>query len=134
MDVSDANTYFEWKVSNYWMQKWESAKYKKVFFSPAFHAIGGKWKIRIYPNGWYTEGAADLDIKCKSIESDEQEINVCHYGEIKALNYCQISFDGKRVKKGEAVRCNSAFKWNDIKNESQITIGIKIWRNGSLEK
>eukprot|EP01083_Nonionella_stella_P170894 582636_1 len=27
MDVSDANTYFEWKVNNYWMQKWKNAKY-----------------------------------------------------------------------------------------------------------
>eukprot|EP01083_Nonionella_stella_P150353 478871_1 len=100
MDVSDANTYFEWKVNNYWMQKWKNAKYKKSFFSPRFNSIGGKWKIGIYPNGWTKEGTADLDISCKSIESDEKEINVCHYGEIKALNYCQISFDGKRVKKG----------------------------------
>eukprot|EP01083_Nonionella_stella_P182707 658077_1 len=134
MDVSDANTYFEWKVNNYWMQKWKSAKYQKGFLSPTFNAIGGEWNIGIYPNGWTKEGTADLDIRCTSIESDEKEINICHYIEIKALNHCQLCFDGKRVKKGDDVPCNSPFKWNDIKNESQITIGIKIWRKGSIEK
>eukprot|EP01083_Nonionella_stella_P153314 492446_1 len=128
MDVSDANTYFEWKVNNYLMQKWKNAKYGKRFISPAFNAIGGEWRIGIYPNGWTKEGTADLYIWCQSIASDETEINICHYIEIKALNHCQICFDGKRVKKGEYVPCNSPFKWNDIKNESQITIGIKIWR------
>eukprot|EP01083_Nonionella_stella_P203843 743493_1 len=96
MDVSDANTYFEWKVNNYWMQKWKDAKYKKTFWSPSFNAVGAKWRLNICPNGWATEGTASLIIKCNSIESeDEKEINVCHYVEIKALNYCQICFDGK---------------------------------------
>eukprot|EP01083_Nonionella_stella_P150352 478870_1 len=133
MDVSDANTYFEWKVNNYWMQKWKNAKYKKEFFSPKFNAVGGEWYIGIYPNGWTTEGTADLYIMCHSIESDEQEIDVCHYIEIKSLNYCQICFDGKTVKEDEVVPCNSPFKWNDLKNESQITIGIKIWRKGAID-
>eukprot|EP01083_Nonionella_stella_P249897 863608_1 len=133
MDVSDANTYFEWKVSNYLMQQWKKAKYKRAFCSPKFNAIGGEWYIGIYPNGWYTEGTAYLDIRCKSIESDEKQINFCHYVEIKALNFCQICFDGKIVKKSESVSCNSPFKWNDIKNESQITIGIKIWRKGAID-
>eukprot|EP01083_Nonionella_stella_P249900 863611_1 len=110
MDVSDANTYFEWKVNNYCMQRWKTAKYKNAFFSPKFNAIGGEWYLRIYPNGWDTEGAAGLDIFCHSVESDAKEINVCHYVEIKALNYCQICFDGKRVNKGEDVPCNSPFK------------------------
>eukprot|EP01083_Nonionella_stella_P249898 863609_1 len=115
MDLSEANTYFEWKVNNYLMQQWKNAKYEERFFSPKFNAIGAEWYIGIYPNGWTTEGTAYLYIRCHSIDSDEQEIDVCHYVEIKAFNYCQICFGGKRVKKGEAVRCNSAFKWNDIK-------------------
>eukprot|EP01083_Nonionella_stella_P150354 478876_1 len=133
MDASNANTYFEWKVNNHLMQKWKSAKYKEAFISPQFNAIGGTWFIGIYPNGWTKEGTADLDIRCTSIESDEKEINICHYIEIKALNHCQICFDGKRVKKGDDVPCNSPFKWNDLKNESQITIGIKIWRKGAID-
>eukprot|EP01083_Nonionella_stella_P153313 492444_1 len=132
MDVSDANTYFEWKVNNYLMEKWKNAIYHDAFFSPTFNAIGGEWHIRIYPNaaanGWSTQGEAELDIVCQSIESEEKEINICDYIEIKPLNHYQIHFDGNSVKKGESVTCNSPFKWNDIKNESQITIGIKIWR------
>eukprot|EP01083_Nonionella_stella_P020875 57910_1 len=122
MDLSDANTYFEWKVNNYCMQRWKTAKYKNAFFSPKFNAIGGEWYLRIYPNGWDTEGAAGLDIFCHSVESDAKEINICHYIEIsiKALNYWQICFDGKTVKRGDKVRCNSPFKWNDIKNESEL--------------
>eukprot|EP01083_Nonionella_stella_P158236 514774_1 len=134
MDVSDANTYFEWKLSNYLIQQCKTAKYKKAFFSPKFNAIGGEWYIGIYPNGKNTEGTAHLYIWCKSIESDEKQINFCHYVEIKALNFCQICFDGKTVKKCESAPCNSPFKWNGIKNESQITIAIKIWRKGSIEK
>eukprot|EP01083_Nonionella_stella_P071887 193394_1 len=33
MDLSDANTYFEWKVNNYLIQKWKNAKYKEGFAS-----------------------------------------------------------------------------------------------------
>eukprot|EP01083_Nonionella_stella_P199303 730906_1 len=103
MDVSDANTYFEWKVSNYWMQKWKTAKYKKGFLSPIFNAIGAEWYIGMYPNGWTTEGEAELEIVCQSIKSVfEKGINFCHYIGIKELNHCQICFDGKTVKKGES--------------------------------
>eukprot|EP01083_Nonionella_stella_P065319 171034_1 len=132
MDVSDANTYFEWKVNNYLMEKWKNAIYHDAFFSPTFNAIGGERHIRIYPNaaanGWSTQGEAELDIVCQSIESEEKEINICDYIEIKPLNHYQIHFDGNSVKKGESVTCNSPFKWNDIKNESEITICIGIWR------
>eukprot|EP01083_Nonionella_stella_P249896 863607_1 len=103
MDLSDENIYFEWKVSNYWMQKWKNAKYKTRFLSPTFKSIGGQWFIGICPNGWTTEGTAYLYIWCKSIESEEKEINFCHYVEIKALNHCQICFDGKTVKEGKYV-------------------------------
>eukprot|EP01083_Nonionella_stella_P020876 57912_1 len=120
MDLSDANTYFEWKVNNYWMQKWKNAKYGKAFWSPSFNAFGGEWSIVIYPNGCNTEGTAYLHIWRKSSDSGEKEINICHYIEIKALNYWQICFDGKTVKRGDKVRCNSPFKWNDIKNESEL--------------
>eukprot|EP01083_Nonionella_stella_P023152 64004_1 len=50
MDVSDGNTYFEWKVSNYLMQQWKNAKYKKVFWSPKFNAMGVGLYLGIYPN------------------------------------------------------------------------------------
>eukprot|EP01083_Nonionella_stella_P175302 610099_1 len=37
MDVSDGNTYFEWKVNNHLLQQWKNAKYKKPFYSPSFN-------------------------------------------------------------------------------------------------
>eukprot|EP01083_Nonionella_stella_P178650 631724_1 len=33
MDVSDGNTYFEWKANNHFMQQWKNAKHKRVFSS-----------------------------------------------------------------------------------------------------
>eukprot|EP01083_Nonionella_stella_P152873 490486_1 len=62
MDVSDENTYFEWKVSNYLIQQWKSAKYKKVFFSPRFNAMGFELYFGICPNGWSKEGSALLQL------------------------------------------------------------------------
>eukprot|EP01083_Nonionella_stella_P267615 904090_1 len=55
MDVSEAKSYFEWKVNNHLMQQWENAKYKKPFPSPHFNAIGASWWVGICPNGWQTE-------------------------------------------------------------------------------
>eukprot|EP01083_Nonionella_stella_P152877 490490_1 len=60
MDVSDENTYFEWKVSNHLIQQWKNAKYKKPFYSPSFNAIGAELYFGICPNGWKKEGTARL--------------------------------------------------------------------------
>eukprot|EP01083_Nonionella_stella_P164875 547105_1 len=122
MDASNANTYFEWKVNNHLMQQWKNAKHKKVFHSPQFNAIGAEWYVGIYPNGWQTEGTAHLYICCHSTESDEDEIYLCHYISIESLNHYQIKFDGDAVKKGAIRTCDSPFKWNDIQNESEMTI------------
>eukprot|EP01083_Nonionella_stella_P044471 119725_1 len=69
MDVSDANTYFEWKVNHHWMQKWKNTQYKYWFCSPMFNAIGAEWQLRIYPNGynWMSNGDAELYIYCTDI-------------------------------------------------------------------
>eukprot|EP01083_Nonionella_stella_P191259 708064_1 len=134
MDASNANTYFEWKVNNHLMQQWKNAKHKKVFHSPQFNAIGAEWYVGIYPNGWQTEGTAHLYICCHSTESDEDEIYLCHYISIESLNHYQIKFDGDAVKKGAIRTCDSPFKWNDIQNESELTICIKLWKKGSFNK
>eukprot|EP01083_Nonionella_stella_P191256 708055_1 len=131
MDVNEANTYFEWKINNYLLQKWKNAKRKQQFCSPAFNAVGAEWFMRIYPNGWYTKGTADLDIRCLCIESAKKEIHFCHYIAIEALNHCQINFDGNTVKRGEHITSKSPFKFNDIQFE--ITIGVRIWEKGSTE-
>eukprot|EP01083_Nonionella_stella_P114495 338604_1 len=94
MDVSDANTYFEWKVNNYWMQKWKNAKYKKAFFSPKFNAIGGEWYFAIYPNGNATEGIAFIELYCASIECKEKELNVSYYVDSVSLEYSQTNCSG----------------------------------------
>eukprot|EP01083_Nonionella_stella_P191260 708066_1 len=129
MDASNANTYFEWKVNNHLMQQWKNAKHKKVFHSPQFNAIGAEWYVGIYPNGWQTEGTAHLYICCHSTESDEDEIYLCHYISIESLNHYQIKFDGDAVKKGAIRTCDSPFKWNDIQNESDLTVCIKLLEN-----
>eukprot|EP01083_Nonionella_stella_P126197 381829_1 len=134
MDVSDDKTYFEWKVSHHWMRRWKNAQYKQAFRSPVFHAIGAEWYLRIYPNGWSTKGEAWLDIVCESIESDEKEINLSHFIAIESMNHHQTHFDGNTIKEGGLIACTSPFKWNDIQNQSEMTICVKIWKTGSIEK
>eukprot|EP01083_Nonionella_stella_P190155 704392_1 len=138
MDVSDDNTYFEWKVNQHWMQRWENAQYKHDFYSPMFNAIGAEWQLRIYPNGWTTRGDAALYIYCVSIETDEKEmatiIAFSHYIDIESMNYCQIHFDGNTIQEGGLIACTSPFKWNDIQNQSEMTICVKIWKTGSIEE
>eukprot|EP01083_Nonionella_stella_P001280 3731_1 len=134
MDVSDGNTYFEWKVNRHWMQRWKAAEFMQAFWSPTFNAIGAKWKLRIYPNGWSTKGEAWLDIVCESIESDEKEIMFSHFIAIESTNFCETHFDGNTIEKDGCVTCTSPFKWNDIQNQSEMTICVKIWKTGSIEK
>eukprot|EP01083_Nonionella_stella_P310259 1101671_1 len=134
MDVSECNTYYEWKINKHWMHQWKQAKYKKAFYSPKFNAIGAEWKLGICPNGWNTKGIADLYILCKAIDSAVKEVNVCHYIEIDALDHSQMYFDGNKMKRDGSVTCNSPFKWNEIQKLSAITIGIKIWKTASIPK
>eukprot|EP01083_Nonionella_stella_P126195 381827_1 len=134
MDVSDDKTYFEWKVSHHWMRRWKNAQYKDSFSSPLFTSIGAEWQLRIYPNGWSTDGEAELDIVCHSSESDEKEINFSHFIQIESMNYGQAYFDGNTIKKGGCMTCTSPFKLNDIQNESEMRICVKIWKTGSKEK
>eukprot|EP01083_Nonionella_stella_P058656 153620_1 len=134
MDVTEGNEFFEWTVSNYMLQKWRNAKQKDKFYSPSFKAIGAEWRLRVIPNGWTTEGIAEVDLQCKSIESDEKEINVCHYADIVTLDYCQIHLKGTTAKASDWFEFNSPFKLNDIENESAMTFCIKSWRQECIDK
>eukprot|EP01083_Nonionella_stella_P170604 580948_1 len=134
MDVCHGNTYFEWEINNRWMQKWKTAKHKNIFYSPMFNAAGAEWQLILCPNGWDTEGTARLEIRCQSIESDKEKINVCQFIEIEALNHCEIHFNGNTVKTHGQFKCKSPFKWKDIQNRSEITICIKMWEKGSLPR
>eukprot|EP01083_Nonionella_stella_P162377 533057_1 len=134
MNVSEDNAYFEWKVNHHWMQRWKNAEYKYTFGSPMFNAIGVKWRLLIAPNGYSTNGRASLYIYCKSIESNEKEITFSHFIDIESTNYCQTNFNGNKIKQGEFVSFDSPFKWNDIQNQPETTIRIKIWKTGSVEE
>eukprot|EP01083_Nonionella_stella_P178983 633985_1 len=134
MDVADGNEFFEWTISNYMLQKWRNAKQKDKFYSPSFNAIGAEWHFRVIPNGWTTEGIAELDLQCKSIESDEKEMNVCHYADIVELNYCDIHLGGTTTKKGDWFELKSPFKLNDIENRSKMTFCLKSWKQECIDK
>eukprot|EP01083_Nonionella_stella_P110818 324586_1 len=131
MDVRDQNSYFEWKVNNHFMQRWKNAKHKQVFISPRFNVIGAEWDIQIYPNGHDQRGTAHLQVNCRSGKAIP---NVCHYIGIETLDHYQIKFDGNTVKKGAPIVLDSPFKYHDIRNQSELTICIKLWEKGSFDK
>eukprot|EP01083_Nonionella_stella_P156999 509054_1 len=99
-----------------------------------FNCMGAEWYLRMYPNGWTTQGKAELDILCKSIASGHGDLNVCHFIGIETLNHCQIHMDGNVARKDEEIECSSPFNWNDIQNETEITIVIRIWKTGCIDK
>eukprot|EP01083_Nonionella_stella_P019801 54943_1 len=136
MDVTNGNEYFEWTVGSYSLQKWKNAKHKGKLYSPSFKSIGGEWHLRIIPNGWSTEGIAELDIQCKGVESDEKDTinNVCHYADIMALNYCQMYLDGTNTDKGDWFEFKSPFRLADLDRVSEITICIKLWKKECVDK
>eukprot|EP01083_Nonionella_stella_P028821 79423_1 len=41
--------------------------------------------------------------------------------------------DGNVARKDEEIECSSPFNWNDIQNETEITIVIRIWKTGSID-
>eukprot|EP01083_Nonionella_stella_P075020 203697_1 len=99
-------------------------------FGPKFNAIGAEWQLRIYPNGYSSKG-------CTDIKSDETTIYCSHFIQIESMNYCQTHFDGNPIIEDYSVTfvtCTSPFKWNDLQNESEMTICVKIWKTGAIEK
>eukprot|EP01083_Nonionella_stella_P013553 38157_1 len=132
MDVSDENTYVEWRVNNHLMQQWKSAKHKKIFWSPSFNAIETKLYLGICPNGRGTEGVVHIWLMSR----DEKEIHFGYYIEVEPFNLYQINFKKNKVKKDTPFTHKPPFnlKWNDIQNQSEITIRIKIWETGSIVK
>eukprot|EP01083_Nonionella_stella_P136096 413947_1 len=128
MNVSEGTSYFEWNVTNRLLRQWKEAKYKQVFFSPRFDAIGGVWYFGIYPNGKTTEGEAYLYIWCQSLTSDQ--MNVCH---VTQSNNSQMHLDGHTIKKGGSFACKSPFQHKNILNEASVTIGTKLFAKESID-
>eukprot|EP01083_Nonionella_stella_P152876 490489_1 len=89
MDVSDENTYFEWKVSNHLIQQWKNAKYKKPFYSPSFNEL----YLAICPNGHITEGSAYLCL----MSHDEKETHFGYYIGIESFNHYDINFKENKI-------------------------------------
>eukprot|EP01083_Nonionella_stella_P223204 795708_1 len=132
MDFSDDKEYFEWKVHTHWLKKWKHAEYAQEFFGPKFNAIGAEWQLRIYPNGYRSKGHAALYIYCTDIKSDETKIYFSHFIHIESIKHYQTHLNGSSIKKGSWVQCNSPFKFDDIQNESKMSIYVKIWKKGSI--
>eukprot|EP01083_Nonionella_stella_P301769 1037210_1 len=82
--------FIQWKITGDLLNQFKNAKYKKVFWSPTFKAIGGEWRFGIYPNGKTTEGNARLFIFCKSIED---ELILSYYVDSIGLDYSQINIE-----------------------------------------
>eukprot|EP01083_Nonionella_stella_P110996 325268_1 len=90
--------------------------------------MGGEWCLRVYPNGTTTKGTAELEIVCKSTDTDEKEMDVYHYVDIIAMGYCQIG-DGSAIKQSnDRITCTSPFQLGDIQDQSEMTICVKLWK------
>eukprot|EP01083_Nonionella_stella_P136098 413951_1 len=125
--------FIQWKITGDLLNQFKNAKYKKLFWSPTFKAIGGEWSFGIYPNGKATEGNAHLFIYCDSIED---ELILSYYVESIGLDYSQINIDGNgnTCKKEDNYMLKSPFKHKEIQNKSSITFGIRLWANKSIDK
>eukprot|EP01083_Nonionella_stella_P182711 658089_1 len=88
----------QWKITGDLLQRFKNAEFEKLFYSPNFNAIGGKWYFGINPNGFNTEGVAHFYLVCASIECKEKELNASYYVDIKSLEYSQINCDGQIIK------------------------------------
>eukprot|EP01083_Nonionella_stella_P006498 18876_1 len=71
MDVSEGNTYFEWKISKH-MHLMERYNINPInpnqesFMSPIFNAFGEQWFMTMAPNIGFA-------VLCKPFESDEKK-------------------------------------------------------------
>eukprot|EP01083_Nonionella_stella_P304378 1057405_1 len=128
MNVTRDNPNFEWKINKHLMQKWQHAQHKEVFTSPSFNTMGGEWCLRVYPNGTTTKGTAELEIVCKSTDTDEKEMDVCEYVDMIDLDYSHLHLDGETMKAGDLFSFRSPFELNNIQEESELTISIKLWK------
>eukprot|EP01083_Nonionella_stella_P024701 68107_1 len=137
MDVSTSDTLFEWKITKPFLQQWKNAKKGERFRSPQFNAVGYKWYLYIYPNGKDTEGTAHLYIDCYGLKKDDSK-GVSYYADTIGLvsNVHQVKFN-KRIYKNEdkcvdKIVCDPPFQMNDIRNQFEINIAIKLWRSSII--
>eukprot|EP01083_Nonionella_stella_P098505 277051_1 len=116
-DIISEQGIIQWKITGDLLQRFKNAEFKKVFYSPYFNAIGGKWYFGIVPNGQNTEGIAHFEIWCASMECKEKEVNASYYVDIMSLEYSQIKCDGQIIKtKNHCVVLNPPFLHKDIQN------------------
>eukprot|EP01083_Nonionella_stella_P249441 862528_1 len=139
MDVSTSDTLFEWKITKHFLQKWKNAKKGECFYSPIFNAIGHEWELWIYPNGKDAEGTAHLKIICNDLKKGDC-VSVCYYTDTIGLDsdVCQIGLE-KTIKKTEDenvtwIVCGPPFNFNDIQNQSEINIAIRLRRTELMNK
>eukprot|EP01083_Nonionella_stella_P176135 615522_1 len=135
MDVRTSDTLFEWKITKHFLQKWKNTKMYQSFRSPTFNAIGYKWVLMIYPNGNGIEGIADLTIWCYGLEKGDS-VSVCYYTDTIGLDrdVCQIVLDKTMSHDHDMIHCDPPFRFNDIQNQSEINIAIKLWTTESMNK
>eukprot|EP01083_Nonionella_stella_P249443 862533_1 len=139
MDVSTSDALFEWKITKHFLQKWKNAKKGECFYSPIFNAIGHEWELWIYPNGKDAEGTAHLKIICNDLKKGDC-VSVCYYTDTIGLDsdVCQIGLE-KTIKKTEDenvtwIVCGPPFNFNDIQNQSEINIAIRLRRTELMNK
>eukprot|EP01083_Nonionella_stella_P154890 499623_1 len=131
--------YIEWKITKHFLQTWKNAKKGDNFLSPWFNAIGYKWRLWIYPNGEHTEGTACLKILSHGLATGDC-VSVCYYTDTIGLDsdVCQIGLE-KTIKWTDyglvnMIECDPPFKSNDIQNQSEINIAIKLLKTKSMNK
>eukprot|EP01083_Nonionella_stella_P200197 733406_1 len=137
MDVRTSDTLFEWKITKHFLQKWKNAKKGELFCSPDFDAIGYQWRLLMYPNGMDTEGTARLAILCLYLAKGDC-VSVCYYTDTIGLDsdVCQIGLEKtfKNTHHSNRFVCDPPFKLNDLQNQSEINIAIKLWKTKSMNK
>eukprot|EP01083_Nonionella_stella_P075021 203698_1 len=121
---------------DHWLQKWK--EYAQAFLVQSSMQLERNGNCEYIQMDTVPKGVQRyLYIYCTDIKSDETTIYCSHFIQIESMNYCQTHFDGNPIIEDYSVTfvtCTSPFKWNDLQNESEMTICVKIWKTGAIEK
>eukprot|EP01083_Nonionella_stella_P233146 821781_1 len=124
-DSSDANTCFEWQITEHLLRQFKDAKHEKVFDSPQFKTIDGTiWKVQLYPHSKKSPEFCFIQLMCVELNSQKQNIGVNYSFAVKEMKWCFSTANtfGHKHQCGHQLGHSSAFKRDRLNNLDLMNI------------